>query len=405
MSTLPVPDLKTLFLNKHGERRVRGGHLWVYSNEVDTGRSPLKAFASGEQVVVQDIGGRVLGVAMMNPNHLICARMVSRDAVQIMDRTVLVERIKTALQWRERIYAKPFYRMVYGDSDFLPGLVVDRYGDVLSVQCNSAGMAALQADVLAALEDVCKPQGILFRNDSLVREAEGLNAQIDRHGDVPEWVELEENGVTLEAPLLKGQKTGWFYDHRENRAFLQRIVKGASVLDVFSYAGGWGVQALAAGAKSLTAIDSSDLALEAVNRNAARYQQIHGEKTPVSCLQGQADEMMKHLINAGQLFDVVVLDPPAFIKRRKDHAQGLKAYHQHTQLALKLLAPGGVLISASCSMSLTMEELVGVVGSAARRSHRFLQIVHTGGQGADHPVHPLIPETAYLKAVFARDVI
>lgn len=397
--------LNTLWLTKQGERRVRGGHLWVYSNEVDNKRSPLKQFTAGEQVVVQDATGAALGVAMMNPQHLICARMVSRHAGQMLDRELLVKRIASALDWRERIYHKPFYRLVYGDSDFLPGLVVDRFGDVLSVQCNSAGMAALQAEVIAALESVCHPRGILFRNDSLARESEGLEASIEVEGDVPDWVTLEENGVEMEAPLKAGQKTGWFYDHRENRAFLQRLAKGASVLDVFSYAGGWGVQALAAGARSLTAIDSSALALEAVSRNAARFQIRGTEKLPVSCLQGQADDMMKHLANAGQTFDVVVLDPPAFIKRRKDHASGIKAYHQHTQLALKLLAPGGVLVSASCSMSLTPDELVDVVGSAARRSNRFLQIVHTGGQGADHPIHPLIPETAYLKAVFVRDVV
>ncbi|HQQ64142.1 MAG TPA: class I SAM-dependent rRNA methyltransferase [Pseudomonadales bacterium] len=396
--------MNTVWLTKNGERRVRGGHLWIYSNEVDNKRSPLKQFAVGEQVLVQDAAGAVLGIAMMNPQHLICARMVSRDGAQLLDRDLLVNRIASALQWRDRIYRKPFYRLVYGDSDFLPGLVVDRYGDVLSVQCNSAGMAALQNDVLAALEAVCKPSGIVFRNDSLAREAEGLQASVEIHGDVPDWVMLEENGVVMEAPLKTGQKTGWFYDHRENRAYLQRLARGASVLDVFSYAGSWGVQALAAGARSLTAIDSSDLALEAVSRNAARYQMRGDEKLPVSCLQGQADDMMKHLANAGQVFDLVVLDPPAFIKRRKDHAAGFKAYHQHNQLALKLLAPGGVLVSASCSMSLTLDELVDVVGSAARRSSRFLQIVHTGGQGADHPVHPLIPETAYLKAVFVRDV-
>lgn len=389
--------LNTLVLKKGAERRVRGGHLWVYSNEVDNKISPLKQYLAGEQVIVQDASGKALGVAMMNPQHLICARMVSRDPGQILDCSLLARRMKSALQWRERIYGKPFYRMVYGDSDFLPGLVVDRYGDVLSVQCNSAGMALLQADVLNALDSVCKPRGIVFRNDSLTREAEGLEQRIDVHGDVPAWVALEENGVAFDVPLLEGQKTGWFYDHRENRAFLQRLARNASVLDIFSYAGGWGVQALAAGARSLTAIDSSVLALQAVSRNAMHY-------GAVSCLQGQADEMMRRLSGTGQTFDVVVIDPPAFIKRRKDHDAGIKAYYQHNQLALKLLAPGGLLVSASCSMSLTVGELIGVVGSAARNSGRFLQIVHTGGAGADHPVHPLIPETAYLKAVFARDV-
>ncbi len=392
--------LNTLVLNKGAERRVRGGHLWVYSNEVDNRRTPLKQFAAGEQVVVQDAAGRALGVAMMNPQHLICARMVSRDPTQCLDRGLLARRIETALRWRERIYGKPFYRLVYGDSDFLPGLVVDRYGEVLSVQCNSAGMAALQDDVLAALEQVCRPRGIAFRNDALAREAEGLSRQVDVHGDVPAWLTLEENGVVFEAPLLEGQKTGWFYDHRENRAFLQRLAQDASVLDVFCYAGGWGVQALAAGAASLAAIDSSALALAAVRRNAA----LAGRADAVACLQGQADEAMKQLANDGRQFDIVVLDPPAFIKRRKDHDAGLKAYHHHNRLALRLLAPGGLLVSGSCSMSLAMDELVGVVGSAARHSGRFLQVVHSGGAGADHPVHPLIPETAYLKAVFARDM-
>ncbi|HQQ74678.1 MAG TPA: class I SAM-dependent rRNA methyltransferase [Pseudomonadales bacterium] len=395
-----MSNMNILTLKKGAERRVRGGHFWIYSNEIDNNFSPLKFFSSGEQVVVQDASGRALGIAMMNPQHLICARMVSRDVTRPLDRTLLSQRISLALRWRERIYEKPFYRMVYGDSDFLPGLIVDRYGDVLSVQCNSAGMAVLQNDVLAALEEVCRPRGIIFKNDSLARDSEGLDERIDVHGDVPVWLELEENGVTLTAPLKDGQKTGWFYDHRENRAFLQRLANTSSVLDVFCYAGGWGVQALAAGASSLTAIDSSGLALDAVSRNANSY----SHSSPISCLQGQADEVMKRLINAGQHFEIVVLDPPAFIKRRKDHKEGLKAYYNHNRLALKLLAPGGLLVSASCSMSLAYDELVGVVGSAARNSGRFLQIIHSGTQAADHPIHPLIPETAYLKTVFVRDV-
>lgn len=394
-------NMNTLTLNKGAERRLRGGHLWIYSNEINSKISPLNIFSAGEQVMVQDAAGRILGVAMMNPKHLICARLVSHDATRPLGRSLLVDRISKALQWRERMYEKPFYRMIYGDSDFLPGLVVDRYSGILSVQCNSAGMAALQGDILAALEEVCQPQGVVFKNDSLARDAEGLEGRVDMHGDVPDWLELEENGVIMTAPLKDGQKTGWFYDHRENRAFLKRLAKNASVLDVFCYAGSWGVQALAAGARSLTAIDSSSLALEAVNRNAAAYRQT----AAVSCLQGQADEMMKHLVSAGQRFDIVVLDPPAFIKRRKDHAQGLKAYYQHNQLALKLLAPGGLLVSGSCSMSLKPDELTGVIGSAARNSGRFLQIVHSGGQAPDHPVHPLIPETDYLKAMFVRDVL
>lgn len=392
--------MKVLKLNKGADRRLRSGHLWVYSNEVDNHHTPLKGFDAGEQVVVEDAGGRSMGVAMVNPHHLICARLVSRDPAQQLDRHLLEVRIRQAMQWRDRCYPEPYYRMVYGDSDGLPGLVIDRYGDIDVVQCNSAGMAVLHSEILDALQAVHSPRGVLFRNDSLARDAEGLTEEVLVEGDVPAWVELQENGVVLEAPLREGQKTGWFYDHRENRAFLQRLCRGCSVLDVFCYAGGWGVQALAAGAASLVAVDSSATAVEAVRRNAARQ--------PVNVMpdihQGQADEVLKELVRQGRTFDVVILDPPAFIKRRKDHDAGTKAYHQYNRLALKLLSPGGLLVSASCSMSLSLAELTGIVGSAARSGGRQLQVVHCGGQAPDHPVHPMIPETAYLKALFAREL-
>lgn len=389
-------SLATLYLNKGAERRLRGGHLWVYSNEVDVKRSALKAFEAGQQVNVCDAADNCLGVAMMNPQHLICARLVSRVRDQQLDRNLLAERMVKARARREAVYFDECYRMVYGDSDLLPGLVIDRYRDVYSVQCNSAGMAALEAEIIDILQSEFAAQGVVLRNDSLARASEQLELAVTTIGDVPEWVALKENGVEFVAPLATGQKTGWFYDHRDNRAQLQRWAKDKAVLDVFSYAGGWGVAALAAGASSLTCVDSSELALEAVNRNAKAFGK------PVSCFQGEAAEMLKRLAQSGQTFDIVVVDPPAFIKRRKDHASGLKAYHQLNQLALKLLAPNGLLVSASCSMSLTMEDLHGVVASAARNGKRDLQIVYTGTQAADHPVHPHIPETSYLKAIFAQ---
>lgn len=389
-------SLATLFLNKGAERRVRGGHLWVYSNEVDTKRSSLKAFEMGQQVNVADASGTIIGVALMNPQHLICARIVTRVADQVLDRQIILERMQAAKRRRDAVYFDECYRMVYGDSDLLPGLVVDRYRDVYSVQCNGAGIAQFEADIVDILQAEFAATGIVLRNDSRARESEHLASHVQTIGDVPEWVALRENGVDFVAPLATGQKTGWFYDHRDNRAQLQRWAKGKTVLDVFSYAGGWGVAALAAGATSLTCVDSSELALDAVQRNAKAFAK------PVSCFQGEAADMLKRLAQAGQTFDIVVVDPPAFIKRRKDHAAGVKAYHQLNQLAVKLLAPEGLLVSASCSMSLTMDDLHAVVASAARNGKRDLQIVYTGTQAADHPVHPHIPETAYLKAIFSK---
>lgn len=391
-----MSELKKLFLKKHAERRVRGGHLWIYSNEVDVARSALQDFFAGEQVLILDHAGAALGVAMMSPQHLICARLVSRVAGQLLDRELLLTRMRQADARRQMVYTQSCYRMVFGDSDLLPGLVIDRYRDVFSVQCNSAGMARLETEIVDLLQREFGASGIVLRNDSLARQSEQLSLEVKSIGEVPEWVALDENGVSFDAPLLSGQKTGWFYDHRENRAQLQRWVAGKSVLDVFSYVGGWGVAALAAGAASLTCVDSSALALDGVRRNAERYQR------PLSCLQGEASSVLKSLIAAGQRFDVVIVDPPALIKRRRDYKQGLKAYHQLNQLAVKLLAPEGLLVSASCSMSLTHADLTEVLASASRNTGRGLQLVYTGGQAPDHPVHPMIAETAYLKAVFAR---
>lgn len=388
----------TLFLNKGAERRVRGGHLWIYSNEVDAKRSSLKAFEAGQQVNVADASGKVLGVALMSPQHLICARLVTRVADQMLDRQIILQRMQAAQRRRDAVYFDGCYRMVYGDSDLLPGLVVDRYRDIYSVQCNSAGISQFEQDIVNILQNEFAATGIVLRNDSRARESEQLDIHVQCIGNVPEWVSLRENGVEFVAPLATGQKTGWFYDHRDNRAQLQRWAKDKTVLDVFSYAGGWGVAALQAGASSLTCIDSSELALDAVQRNAKAFNK------PVSCFQGEAADMLKRLAQAGQTFDVIVVDPPALIKRRKDHAAGLKAYHQLNQLALKLLAPEGLLVSASCSMSLTMQDLHDVVASAARNGKREMQIVYTGTQAADHPVHPHIPETAYLKAIFSKAI-
>lgn len=390
-----------LRLRKGADRRLRAGHLWIFSNEVDTAATPLSGMSPGAAVVVVDARGKALGAATVNPASLICGRLYSRDSTQILSAELIATRLRVALDLRERLYSQPCYRLAYGDADGLPGLVVDRFGDHLAVQLTTAGMDVRRELVIEALCAATGAKGILLRNTGSFRQQEQLPEAVElAHGEVPDQIELAENGARFIVSLRDGQKTGWFYDHRDNRAFLQRLVQGKSVLDVFSYVGGWGIEAATAGATAVTCVDSSADALELATANADR----NGVGARVSVLAGRAVEVMKQLIAEGRHYDVVVLDPPAFIKRRRDQIEGEKAYHQINQLAVRLLAPGGLLVSASCSLHLSAEQLTAIVRSAAEHRQRQLQIIASLGQGPDHPVHPAIPETAYLKAVFARDI-
>lgn len=391
-------ELPTLRLKSQEERRLQGGHLWIYSNEVNIHETPLKQFRAGEQVRVESHGGKFLGIASINPQSLICGRLISRNG-QLLDRTLLVHRLQQALQLRTRLFDAPFYRLVYGESDLLPGLVVDRFGNHLSVQLNSAGMAAVKGEIIDALTEVVDPESILLRNDSSIRTLEGLDREIEvAFGTVPREVELVENGVRMLAPLHDGQKTGWFYDQRLNRAWLRQFVRGQRVLDVFSYVGSFGIQAAAFGARDVVAIDASRPALEMAEKNAAK----NGVGKIFNSIQGDAFAVLKGLKAEGERFDVIVVDPPAFIKRKKDHKEGLQAYHRINELAMQLLGPDSLLLSASCSMHLQREELIDVLRNGGRRLNRHVQILLEGMQGPDHPVHPAIPETRYLKAFLAR---
>lgn len=392
-------SLPTLKLKSQADRRLRKGHLWIYSNEVDVAQTPLKPFAPGDQVEVVSASGKSLGLATVNPGNLICARLVSRDSRYPLDKSLLVHRIKQALSLREAFFAQPFYRLVYGDSDLLPGLVVDRFGEVLVVQIASAGMERVREDIVAALVQVLKPAGVLLANEHSARELEQLPLYTEvAYGEVPDDVELMENHTRFLAPVRSGQKTGWFYDHRLNRARLQQFANGKRVLDVFSYIGGWGLAAAQAGAREVVCVDASESALEGVNKNAA----LNGFAERVSSQHGKAIAVMKAMIDQGQQFDIVVLDPPAFIKKRKDHKSGLAAYRHINELGMRLLGRDGLLVSGSCSMHLATDELETCIQGAARHLDRQAQLVARGSQGPDHPVHSAIPETEYLKALFYR---
>ncbi|OUS24068.1 rRNA large subunit methyltransferase I [Gammaproteobacteria bacterium 45_16_T64] len=402
-ATAPVKPnndhLAHITLRKNEERRLKAGHVWVYSNEIDTKETPLNTFEAGQQVMVKDSKGKAVGVGYINPQSLIAARIMTRDSSCVIGESLLTHRLKIALSLREKCFDDQCYRWVYGDSDGLPGLVVDRFGDYVVVQLNTAGMDVLRDEVVAAITKVVSPAGILFRNDSPARNQEGLPSSVEvAAGEWPDELMLTENGVKFVIPGNEGQKTGWFYDHRENRQYMKRWVEGKRVLDVFSYVGGWGVQAAVSGAEAVLCVDASELALDYVEKNAV----LNDVAEKVGTMQGNAFDCLKQLAEEKEKFDVIVIDPPAFIKRKKDFKNGSTAYRKLNELAMRLLSRDGLLVSASCSMHMPDDALLDIVRGAGRHVDRQVQIVHQGSQGADHPVHPSIVETHYLKAIFAR---
>ncbi len=391
-----VAQLPVLRLKRNEDRRLHAGHLWVFSNEIDTSQTPLAKFKAGELVRVLAHNDRALGLAYVNPKSLIAARLL--ETWKVPDTAWLAMRIRAAMTLRDRLYPTPYYRLVYGESDGLPGLVVDRYGTRCVAQIGTAGMERLKHQIQEALSEVLQCDGLLFKNDSAAREMECLPSYIEAaKGNFDKPALVIEDGLEFQAPLLEGQKTGWFFDQAANRrALLKYMPQGARVLDVFSYVGAWGVRAAHQGAREVTCVDSSATALELAAANAER----NGVKLAIR--KGDAFDVLEELARQGARFDVVIVDPPAFAKRKKDGSKALAAYKRLNQLAIQVIANEGILVSCSCSYHVSAEELQDVIGKAARGADKHLQILEMGGQGPDHPVHPAIPETRYLKAYFCR---
>jgi 23S rRNA (cytosine1962-C5)-methyltransferase len=391
-------ELPALRLKRGEDRRLRAGHLWVFSNEVDNDATPLTALPIGAMVRVLSDRDQFQGYAYVNPHALICARILSRSAVHPPDRSLLVHRLRVALALRERLYTAPYYRWVFGESDALPGLVLDRYGETVVGQTATAGMEALRAEIEAAVVTVLAPRALVWKNDGGARDLEQLPRQVlTPIGRAPEELEVLESGLHYKVPLAAAQKTGWFYDQCSNREQWRRLIApGARVLDVCSYAGAWAISALSQGAASALCVDSSEAALAMATRNAS------ANGVTISTRRGDAFEVLDELHRTGERYDAIVLDPPAFIKRKKDIPRGQAAYRKLNQAAMRLLERDALLVSCSCSYHLAPDELVGLIQSAARHSGRFVQIIHSGGQSPDHPIHPAIPETRYLKAFFCR---
>ena len=391
-------ELAPVYLKKGQERRLNQGHLWVYSNEIDTQKTSLKNFTAGEQVVIMSHQGKPLGVAYINPHSLISARIVSRKTSVLLDRSLLVHRIKIALSLRERLFAKPFYRLIFGESDLLPGIVVDRFNDIIVVQITTAGMEQQRQALIEALEKVLKPSVILMRNDVKMRELEGLDLYNEVVlGELSGVTEIEENQTRFQVDLQKGQKTGWFYDHRMNRARVQHYAKDKRVLDLFSYVGAWGLEAATAGASEVFCVDASEQALDWLDSSAEM-----NRFSNITSIQGNVFDVLKHLRNEREKFDIVIVDPPAFIKRKKDFKEGMNAYRRVNQMAMQLCSRDALLVTASCSYHMPAETLVQQIQGASRHLDRFTQILEQGHQSPDHPVHPALPETAYIKSFISR---
>ena len=414
-------SMKILALKKDEDRRIRAGHLWVFSNEVDIAKTALKYFSPGEFANLQNSRGQSLGTVYVNPSSLIAARLVSHRPNTPLSAPLLRARLEQALALRETLFDRPYYRLVHAEGDLLPGLVIDRYDSTFVAQITTAGMQGVKQILAEVMAELFPSLNLVFRNDTQSRALENLSLEADEFSAertpgaelastpaaTPSSMTVEENGLFYTVPSQTGQKTGWFYDQRDNRKLTMSIAAGLAqnnknlkVLDAFCYAGGFGAAAAAAGAKEITFLDSSESALEFAARNLEQNKFAHNPS--FTGIQNDALNALEALREAGNKFNIVCLDPPAFIKRKKDEEAGLAAYYRANELGLSLVEEGGYFITSSCSQHLERESLRRILVKIAARRKLNIQIIGQGRQGADHPVHPAMPETEYLKSFFVR---
>jgi 23S rRNA (cytosine1962-C5)-methyltransferase len=392
---IPPEKLPRLRLKKGRTERIRSGHPWVFSNELQE----VPPLEPGCIAAVDGPGGDPLGVGIYNPHTLIAVRWLQRGLEPLAE-DWLETRLRASAASRQALYGgEDCLRLAFSEADGLPGLVVDRYGDALVTQTLTAGMERLRPRIESALRDLLAPRLLVRRDDAAFREMEGLPRESScEPAKAKARAEVSYLGLSLSVPLLEGQKTGLFLDQRENvRAFLRHVPQGASVLDVFCYLGVWGMSALKAGAASCDFVDASlpacSLVESALKANALPDGPIH---------HGDAFDVLAALRRAGRAFGAVVVDPPAFAKSRRHLPEALKGYQRLNELAMGLVRPGGILVSCSCSHHVGREDFLGVLRAAAGRSHREAVVLEVRGQAPDHPVLLSFPEGDYLKAVILR---
>lgn len=383
----------TVTLKRGEDKRIRSGHLWVFSNEISKVEGAVEP---GDAVTVRDSAGRDLGTGYINPHSLIAVRLVSRSDVEI-DRDFLSQRIRAAIELRERTWpGERVWRAVYSEADLLPGLVVDRYGDVLALQSMTAGIERRLDTIIEILVDRLGASTVVLRNDSPMRRYEGLSEEKRvAVGNLDGPVEIEQDGGRFLVDVLEGQKTGFFLDQRENRAATAALAKGRDVLDCCCYTGAWSVSALLGGATSAIGIDSSAPAIELAERNV----RLSLPDADARFLKGDIFGVLANLRDTKRSFGMVIADPPAFAKSRKKVREALKAYRGLNRLAMSLVRPGGYLVTCTCSHLVEREAFMHALVGAAMEAGRRARIVEVRGQSRDHPVLLGLPETGYLTCV------
>jgi 23S rRNA (cytosine1962-C5)-methyltransferase len=382
-------------VNRKAAERLASGHPWIFTSDVtDRGNAQ-----PGEAVTVADPRGRPLGTAHFSGSSQISLRMLSRQT-EAIDRDFFLRRLRAAEEHRRHVvHGSSAYRVVHGEADLLPALVVDRYGDYLVVQTLDQGMDAAKAEIVSCLEEIFRPKGIVARNDVAVRAKEDLPLEISiLAGEVPESVVLEFNGLTLRADLLHGQKTGIFLDQRENYVAAARYARGGRALDCFTSTGGFALH-LAAHCDSVEAVDSSGPALATARANA----EVNGIAN-IEWKESDVFDLLTGYANARRQFSLVVLDPPAFAKSRKNLDPAIGAYKEINLRALRLLHAGGILVTCSCSHHVSEADLLGLVAEAGLDTNRTLRILERRTQGQDHPILLTVPETLYLKCLILEVV-
>jgi 23S rRNA (cytosine1962-C5)-methyltransferase len=377
---------------KH-DARLKSGVPWAYSNEIVMDKAS-KALKPGTLVDLVDAKEAPLGTAYFNPHSLIAARVLARENGTKIDADFFRDRFERAKVLREKLFAKPYYRLIHAEADSCPGLVVDRFDDVLVAQSGTAGMDALEAHWLDALKSEFKPRAIVVKSDAPARTHEGLKEDVRiAHGDLAGGVHVEEAGIGHAIDPINGQKTGWFFDQHDNRAFLISLSQGATVLDAFCYLGALGLGAAKAGAKSVVFMDSSQSALDAVAATA-KANNLDAEVRRCDVM-----EELEEIRPAGERFDIVSCDPPPFVRSKKDLESGARGYRKLARLAAPLVAPGGFLALASCSHAIDAARFQAECAQGIARAGRPARLIRSSGAAADHPVHPQLPETAYLKSL------
>jgi len=389
-----MTDKATIIIDKRTAGKLRQGYPWIFKSEIKN-LGGLEEISNGQIVEIINGAGDFVARGFCNPKAQLCARVLTLHSPEEIDAHFVFKRIENAFNSRSRLYTEPYYRLIHAESDYMPGLIIDRYGDVIICQVNTAGMDNLWPFIEDALNKIIAPKAIILKNDTPSRTSEGLESYVKVIGTLEKQeLEIIENNTKFIVDALDGQKTGWFFDQRDNRAWLASLSKDRGFIDIFCHTGGIGITAAKlGGAKQVTFVDSSAPAIEITKKNA----ELNGVADKCHYIVGKAFEVMEDLANQEKVYGVVSVDPPAFIKSRKDMVSGMKGYQKLAKLAVPLVRKGGILFFASCSHHAETSELLANISESIAHSGRPFQLIKTSGAAPDHPVHPVLPETSYLK--------